>query len=148
MGRPSKKTPAICAEICRRLAQGEPLAVLCRDAHMPDPSTVWDWTEADEEFSQAIARARAHGHAAILDECKLIADTPVEGQRVEIDAEGKQKIIKEDMLGHRKLQIETRLKLLAKWDPRRYGDRQQVDHNVTESLEELLRAGQQRDDGG
>jgi hypothetical protein len=28
----------------------------------------------------------------------------------------------EDMLGHRKLQVETRLKLLAKWDPRRYGD--------------------------
>jgi hypothetical protein len=27
------------------------------------------------------------------------------------------------MLGHRKLQIETRLKLLAKWDPKRYGDK-------------------------
>jgi hypothetical protein len=27
-----------------------------------------------------------------------------------------------DMLGHRKLQVETRLKLLAKWDPKRYGD--------------------------
>ena len=26
------------------------------------------------------------------------------------------------MLGHRKLQVETRLKLLAKWDPKRYGD--------------------------
>jgi len=29
----------------------------------------------------------------------------------------------EDMLGHRKLQIETRLKLLAKWNPKKYGDR-------------------------
>ena len=29
----------------------------------------------------------------------------------------------EDMLGHRKLQIETRLKLLSKWDPKRFGDR-------------------------
>ena len=27
------------------------------------------------------------------------------------------------MLGHRKLQIETRLKLLAKWNPKKYGDR-------------------------
>jgi hypothetical protein len=28
------------------------------------------------------------------------------------------------MLGHRKLQIETRLKLLAKFNPKKYGDRQ------------------------
>jgi len=29
----------------------------------------------------------------------------------------------EDMLGHRKLQIETRLKLLAKFHPTKYGDK-------------------------
>ena len=28
-----------------------------------------------------------------------------------------------------KLRVETRLKLLAKWDPKRYGERQQVDVN-------------------
>jgi hypothetical protein len=27
------------------------------------------------------------------------------------------------MLGHRRLQVETRLKLLAKWDPKRHGER-------------------------
>jgi hypothetical protein len=32
----------------------------------------------------------------------------------------------EDMLGHRKLQIETRLKLLAVWDPKRYGNKVQL----------------------
>jgi hypothetical protein len=30
------------------------------------------------------------------------------------------------MLGHRKLRIETRLKLLAKWNPKKYGDKVQV----------------------
>jgi len=34
----------------------------------------------------------------------------------------------EDMLGHRKLQVETRLKLLACWDPRRYGAKVAVDN--------------------
>jgi hypothetical protein len=33
------------------------------------------------------------------------------------------------MLGHRRLQIETRLKLLSKWDPKRYGDK--IDVNAT-----------------
>ena len=35
-------------------------------------------------------------------------------------------VVEEDMLGHRKLQIETRLKLLAKWNPQKYGDKVQV----------------------
>ena len=38
-------------------------------------------------------------------------------------ADGSTEVRRGDMLGHRKLQIETRLKLLAKWDPKRYGGR-------------------------
>jgi len=38
--------------------------------------------------------------------------------------DGEKKTVREeDMLGHRKLQIETRLKLLAKWNPKKYGER-------------------------
>jgi len=41
--------------------------------------------------------------------------------------DGEKKTVREeDMLGHRKLQIETRLKLLAKWNPKKYGERVQV----------------------
>jgi hypothetical protein len=35
-------------------------------------------------------------------------------------------VTEDDMLGHRKLQIETRLKLLAVWDPKRYGNKVQL----------------------
>jgi len=38
--------------------------------------------------------------------------------------DGEKKTVREeDMLGHRKLQIETRLKLLAKWNPKKYGEK-------------------------
>jgi len=128
-GRPSKRTPEICAEICARLSRGEPLAVMCRDDHMPDPSTVWDWTEADANFSQDIARARERGFDAIAADCLTIANTPVEGVEVTTKASGDVEEKRGDMLGHRKLQIETRLKLLAKWDPKRYGDKIQQEHS-------------------
>ena len=52
-----------------------------------------------------------------------IADTPVVGEETTEKANGDTETRKGDMLGHRKLQIETRLKLLAKWDPKRYGER-------------------------
>lgn len=62
------------------------------------------------------------GFDAIAEEALIIADTPHWGM-TETTAPNGQTVTKQDMLGHRKLQIETRLKLLAKWDPKRYGER-------------------------
>lgn len=73
-------------------------------------------------LSASIARARDIGYDAIAEECLLISDTPQFGQKQVTTAEGTATTI-EDMLGHRKLQIETRLKLLAKFHPTKYGDR-------------------------
>lgn len=122
MGRPSLRSPALEQSILERLASGEPLAQICRDDGMPHPNVWRRWCDDDEELSIAYARARDDGFDQIAMEALRIADTPVEGERIKIDADGEEEIIREDMLGHRKLQIETRLKLLAKWDPRRYGD--------------------------
>lgn len=121
MGKPTSYTPEKFAEIEDRLSKGEPLAQICRDAHMPHPTTVYDWVEA-HGLSQRFARARANGFDAIALDALRIADTPVEGVKVKITEDGEE-ITKEDMLGHRKLQVETRLKLLAKWDPKRYGEK-------------------------
>lgn len=108
----------IIAEVCERLAKGEPLAVICRDAHMPDPSTIWDWEKQDESVAQSIARARDDGADAIAAECLDIADTPPAFKT----SDGGSSIDQGDV-ANRKLRIETRLKLLAKWNPRKYGDK-------------------------
>jgi hypothetical protein len=118
----STYTPEIGAEICARLAEGEPLRVICRDPHMPAWRTVYDWIEADSDLAARIARARKLGFDAIAEEALEIADTPVVGEETEDDGD-KVKVKRGDMLGHRKLQVETRLKLLAKWCPAKYGDR-------------------------
>ncbi len=135
--------PELVTAICARLSTGEPLAQICRDEGMPDPSTVWRWAEKDAETSQAIARAREDGFDQIAMDALRIADTPQEGiiEKLElvkindpnnIDAPQTTELQvterrREDMLGHRKLQIETRLKLLAKWDPKRYGEKLQTE---------------------
>jgi hypothetical protein len=77
----------------------------------------------DEALSGAIARAREQGYDAIAEDLLAIADTPLMGETETSSANGLT-ITRQDMLGHRKLQIETRLKLLAKWNPKKYGDRQ------------------------
>lgn len=111
MSRPSKVTPALMDEICDRLSKGEPMAQICRDDHMPDRATVWRWAEADDAFSQRIAHAREAGFDAIADDCLRIAD----------DEEGDPQ--------RDKLRVDTRLKLLAKWSPKKYGDKVDVAHS-------------------
>lgn len=122
-GRKSTFTQDKADLIVLRVSTGEPLAQVCRD--MKIGLTTWyDWVKARPELADSIARAREAGYDMIAADVLRIADTPMEGVETEQDADGKVlKTKKGDMLGHRKLQIETRLKLLAKWDPKRYGEK-------------------------
>jgi len=121
MGKPTKRTDAVIETIIEGLANGIPLTVICAPTEMPAWRTVYDWMEQDPELSAAIACARDAGWDRIATDALRIADTPIEGVREKIGKDGLE-ITKEDMLGHRRLQVETRLKLLAKWDPKRYGE--------------------------
>ena len=127
----------LIAEICERLAEGETLASICSDPHMPEARTVRGWALADERISSAIASARVLGFDAIAEECLQIANTPQQGETITSKEWGEERKTG-DMLEHRKLQIWTRLQLLAKWDPKRYGDKQQVEHSGHISLESLV----------
>ena len=121
-GYGSKFTKAIGQHICERMAEGIPLRQICRDKGLAWP-TVYRWIEAHAEFGEAYQRARDIGMDAIAEECLEIANTPMLGVTETVKGDGTVETRREDMLGHRKLQIETRLKLLAKWNPKKYGDR-------------------------
>jgi hypothetical protein len=50
-------TPELAHEICRRLAEGETLKVICREKGMPSASTVRRWVLDDVEgFADLYAR--------------------------------------------------------------------------------------------
>ena len=129
----------VTAQICARLATGrEPMTVICADLGIP-VRTVNDWRAEDSEIAARFDEARDQGYDAIAADCLAIADTPEIGvieklERVPVgDGEGAGDFVmvvterrQEDMLGHRKLRIDTRLKLLAKWDRRRYGEHMTV----------------------
>ena len=125
-GRPSKYTKQIAESICEQLSEGVPLREICRQEGMPAWRTVYDWMWRDDSLSTAIAHARDLGCDNIAEECLHIADNQMFGEEVtesEDDKGVKHITIKKvDMLGHRKLQIETRLKLLAKFNPKKYGE--------------------------
>ena len=139
MGRPPEAVPEDKAQaICEWISLGNTLRQWCRenDIHY---STVYLWMEKDAEFAQRFARARETGHDAIADEALAIIDTfPVEtvsdsGSR--LDA------------GHvawLKNRAEMRLKLLAKWNPKKYGDRVGVEHSGSIALDTAILEARKR----
>lgn len=133
-GRPSKFSEKIAAEICERLSGGEPLRSICRDDHMPQWQTVYRWMDQFAEFSNRIARARDNGFDAIAEQCIEIADD----ERHDWLMTKKGTVTNEVAIGRAKLQVETRLKLLAKWSPKKYGDKQQIEHSGSIGLEALV----------
>jgi len=146
VARPTKKSDKLLQEITERLSQGEPLAQICRDEGMPAARTVREWQQMDEAVSAAIARAREEGFDAIAAECLDIADdSRNDWMNRAADAGDEQALqFNGEHVQRSKLRVDTRLKLLAKWDPKRYGDRLAVDHGVQDNLAERLRAARER----
>lgn len=109
--RASKRTPEVEERIIEGLTDGVPLRVLCRQDDIPSWRTVYDWINADADFASRVAYARDLGFEAIAEDILDIADgTPAISDHVQ----------------RSKMRIDTRLKLLACWSPKRYGNKQDV----------------------
>lgn len=121
---PTRYNPAdYLPEVHAWIESGKTLRAYCRQEGKPSYGTVYDWLEEDAAQNSHFSRARDIGEAQILQECLEIADTTQVGEIVTLKADGSQEIKCADMIEHRKLRIETRLKLLAKWNPKKYGDK-------------------------
>ena len=83
LGRPSKRSPALAAKICDRLAAGEPLTHICRDPAIPDTTNIFRWLSDDAEFRLAYTRARECCIELMAHQISEIADTPMPGVRIE-----------------------------------------------------------------
>lgn len=120
MGRHTTFTQKAADEIVDRLSKGEPLAWICNDDHLPAVRTVSAWRSANETFDADFARARDEGFDAIALDALHIADDNGKDTRYTKDGA---EVADSEWISRSKLRVDTRLKLLAKWDPKRYGDK-------------------------
>lgn len=114
----------IADKICERVANGEPLRKICREYGMPSKSVFYRWLESDPELEGRFARARKEGYDAIAEESLEIADDATNDYMQRVTQAGETvPVFDAEHVQRSKLRIETRLKLLAKWDPKRYGEK-------------------------
>ncbi|MET0375662.1 MAG: hypothetical protein ABW128_15570 [Rhizorhabdus sp.] len=130
MPRASMRTPELVEEVLARMSAGEPLANICRDEHMPSATTWRVWCREDESLDIAHAHARDEGFDAIAADALNIIDAEPE-RVITISGEGESSSERIDAAAVQwaKNRAEMRLKLLAKWDFKRYGDKMDLTSN-------------------
>lgn len=106
----------------------ESLKDICRSRLWPY-SLVARWIAEDDKRREKYEFALKLKADVLAQEAVGIADTVKRGVIRKTDPDGGVTETEEDMLAHRKLQIDTRLKLAARWDRARYGEHVDVRHS-------------------
>lgn len=119
-GRPSDYTEELAAAICERLTNGESLSAICREEDMPAISSIYLWMNKRPEFSEMYARAKEDQADTLADQILDIADT-------------------EDDPNRARVRVDARKWVAAKLKPRKYSDRQQVDHSGEVQITKISR---------
>lgn len=111
---------SVAAEILERISNGEPLRAILRSdpERFPGKSQWYAWMAEDDDLKARFVQAREEGADAIAEECLEIADDGTNDYRVGKDG----LVFDSEHVQRSKLRIHTRLQLLAKWFPQRYGD--------------------------
>lgn len=90
--------------------------------------TVYDRMEKDERLAALMNKARDDGYDAIANQMLAIADDADNDYVEGTDRFGRPKIfLDKEHVQRSKLRVETRAKLLAKWHPKKYGEKLQVE---------------------
>ena len=82
------------------------MAAICRMDGMPSYVTVWNWEQSDPEFLNLSLSARERGTHYMADDCLRISD--------DLDLDPR----------HKHIMVDTRLRLIGKWNRKIYGDKQ------------------------
>lgn len=125
-----KKQEAI-EQIIRRICDGESCRSILDNADrslLPDYSTFLAWVEADEDLAKHYARAMELRAEKLFDEIIEIADSS--NADLDVSDDGKLVVIGEAVTRSR-LRVDARKWALAKMQPKKYGDKIEVDQKVT-----------------
>lgn len=144
-GRPSDYTAQKAVKICELIANGKTIKQISMMDGMPHPSNVYRWLAKHEEFREMYARAKEQQIEVLVDEMIAIADDCRRDVEVRTDKNGNEyEVTNNEVVQRAKLMIDTRKWLAAKLMPRKYGDRQTIEHEGNITIDAVLQRGRER----
>lgn len=132
MGRPSSYSKAKALKICAGIAAGNSLrSVLRNDPKLPSLNTVFNWLGdgKHDEFLAQYARACEERTEAFAEDILDISDDGT-NDWMRINRAGQESwVVNGEAIGRSKLRVETRLSLMAKLKPLKYGTKVDITSN-------------------
>lgn len=120
---------AIADEVCERIVEGESSRQICRDTHMPSTSTLFKWLADQPTFSEQYARAKEIQLERMADELLEISDDGTnDWMEREKEAGRIETVPDHEHINRSRLRVDSRKWLLSKLVPKRYGDKQTLEH--------------------
>ena len=122
-GRPRTEplpTPELKDYIIQRLSEGNFISVVCKEEGMPSPLELSRWRKADLQFAKDVEEARLMGCDVMAESTLAIADDGTNDTTLDEDG---RVITNSDNAQRSKLRVWTRLELLKKMYPQKYGEK-------------------------
>lgn len=125
-GRPTDYNEDIASYICSEIASGRSLRSICEEEACPHRQTVFKWLSKYTAFNDQYAKAQKERTEAFAEDILDIADQYSRDEEV-------------DHINRARLRIDTRKWLMSKMSPKRFGEKQEIEHsgNVKHSLTEM-----------
>jgi hypothetical protein len=147
-GRPSIFTQDIADRICSELAEGKSLRQILKAEDLPGQTTVFRWLAEKPEFEKQYAHAREAQAEKLADEIIDIADDGTNDygfkESEDTDGEGAKPVFLPEQVQRSKLRVDARKWVASKLHPKKYGDYQRIDAQVSVSIADRLKEARER----
>lgn len=139
------RTPENAALICAKIAEGLTLNQIALDMGAAGRSTILMWVAQDKEFAEQYRLAKMAQADHFAEEIIEIAD---DGSNDWIEREGQRgtiyQVVDKEAVMRSKLRVDTRLRLMASFAPKKYGAKVEVEHDVSDAFAERLVKARER----
>ena len=139
MAYSEEEIEAVFESICTRIEEGEFLRRILKEEGMPSTQTFYRWLSQFEEKSKRYAYACNIRTEIIAEEMFEIADDGSNDLMTIYKGDIAYEVENKEIVNRSRLRIDTRKWLLAKMNPKKFGDKidANVNHEGTISIEQI-----------
>lgn len=130
--------------ILAEMISGRSLRSIINDPGMPNRDTIYDWLAKDEKKSDQYARCASIRADIIFDELMDIADS-TDDDLINLD-NGKQ-AVNHHVIMRDRLRVDARKWILSKMNPKKYGDKLEIENRGTTDMPPVFNFKNLNDDG-
>lgn len=130
VGRPTDYTSELATQICAEIALGYSLRTISKAETMPSVVTMFAWLKKYPEFLKQYELSKEEQADALAEEMLDIADDGTNDWMDKLNKDGE--VIGEQLntehVQRSRLRVDTRKWIASKLKPKKYGDRQTLEH--------------------